>query len=229
MKLFLWISILAFAISCSKPSKQDENRESQQEVEQETAKKSEDQIILFFGNSITAGYGIATDQAFPAEVQEIIDSLGYNYKVVNAGLSGETSSGGLNRIDWVLRTVPDVFVLELGANDGLRGLKLSETKKNLAAIIEKVRTVNPKVQVVIAGMEVPPNLGQDYTAEFRKIFKDLAEEQDALLIPFLLEGVAGEEELNQSDGIHPTEEGHMIVAKLVWSYLAPILNPGDGV
>ncbi len=226
------MAVLAFLVGCSNSGEKKESQSNPSEKPVSEAVEEKEKIIMFYGNSITAGYGVSTDQAFPALVQEIIDSLDYPYKVVNAGLSGETSAGGLNRIEWVLRTVPDIFVLELGGNDGLRGLLLSETKRNLAQIIGKVQSVNPEVRVVLAGMEVPPNLGQDYTAEFRGIFRELANEHDVTFIPFLLEGVGGEEELNQSDGIHPNEEGHEIVAETVWQYLAPLLekNPsGEGV
>ncbi|CAE7238498.1 unnamed protein product [Symbiodinium microadriaticum] len=143
---------------------------------------------MFFGNSITAGYQLDIDNAFPALIQDHLDSLGYSYQVINAGLSGETSASGVSRIDWVLRTVPDIFMLELGGNDGLRGLPLSETLKNLQLIIDAVQEKNPDVKLIIAGMEVPPNLGQDYTAEFRNLFPTLAENNNAVLIPFLLEG-----------------------------------------
>jgi acyl-CoA thioesterase-1 len=143
--------------------------------------------------------------------------------VINSGLSGETSAGGLTRIDWVLRQPIDVFILELGANDGLRGVPLEETKKNLQAIIDKVRTKNKNVKVVVAGMLVPPNMGKDYATSFQKIFPELAKQNNATLIPFLLEGVAGDEKLNQADGIHPTVEGHKIVAANVRQVLERIL------
>lgn len=187
--------------------------------EAETGKK----IILFFGNSITAGYQLDMDQAFPAIIQTKLDSLGYDYLSVNAGLSGETSAGGKTRIEWVLRSVPDIFFLELGANDGLRGLPLEETPKNLQNIIDAVREVNPEVKIIIAGMMVPPNLGQEYTTAFQQIFPDLAKENQATYIPFLLDKVAGDPSLNLDDGIHPTPEGHQIVAETVWQYLEPLL------
>ena len=164
------------------------------------------------------------DQAFPAIIQKKLDSLGFNYKAINAGLSGETSAGGKSRIEWVLKTRPDIFFLELGANDGLRGLPLDETYKNLQDIIDAVKKENPAVKIIIAGMMVPPNLGDDYTAEFKDLFPTLAEENDAIYIPFLLEGVAGNPELNLRDGIHPTPEGHEIVAETVWEYLEPLLD-----
>jgi acyl-CoA thioesterase-1 len=179
--------------------------------------------ILFLGDSITAGYGLDQSQAFPALVQEKIDALKLNYAVVNAGLSGETSSGGLRRVGWLLRSKVDVLVLELGANDGLRGIDLTVTRSNLQEIINQARKANPEVTVIVAGMQVPPNLGQAYTNEFRQIFPDLAKKNNAKLIPFILEGVAGEPELNLSDGIHPSAEGHKILAETVWKVLRPIL------
>ena len=181
--------------------------------------------IVFFGNSLTAGYGVEPNQAFPAVVQRRIDSVDLPYKVVNAGVSGETSSGGNARIDWVLQsmTQPDVFVLELGANDGLRGIPVAETKKNLQAIIDKVKAKNPKVKIIVAGMMMPPNMGQQYTTEFRDIFPALAKNNNAALIPFLLQGVGGEVKLNQQDGIHPTPEGHEILANNVWQVLKSML------
>ena len=176
--------------------------------------------IIFFGDSITAGYGLSKDQAFPALIQQ---KLKTGYTVINAGSSGETSAGGLNRIDWILKKPVDIFVLELGANDGLRGLPLDQTKKNLQQIIDKVRSKNPDVEIVIAGMMVPPNLGQEYTDEFRAIFPDLAKKNDAVLIPFLLEGVAGQSNLNLPDGIHPNVKGHEIVAGNVYKVIKEIL------
>jgi len=179
--------------------------------------------ILFFGNSLTAGYGLSPNEAFPAIIQNKIDSLGLPYKVINAGVSGETSSGGNGRIDWILRQPLDVFVLELGANDGLRGIPLSETKKSLQSIIDKVKAKYPEAKLVLAGMQIPPNMGVDYTTEFRNIYPELAEKNGGILIPFLLDGVGGELKLNQQDGIHPTAEGHHIVAENVWHKLKDVL------
>lgn len=179
--------------------------------------------ILFFGDSLTAGYGLSVEEAFPAIVEEKFNKLGKATKVVNAGLSGETSAGGLSRIDWVLRQPVDIFVLELGANDGLRGLPLDQTRKNLQAIIDKVKAKNPGVKIVIAGMMVPPNMGPDYTSQFKKIFPELAKKNDAALIPFLLENVAGNEKLNLPDGIHPNIEGHRIVADNVYKVIDPLI------
>jgi len=179
--------------------------------------------ILFFGDSLSAGYGIGKELAFPALVQEKIDAAGLSYQVVNAGVSGDTSAGGLRRIDWMLRQGVDVLVLELGANDGLRGLPLETTEENLQAIIDLTRRRNPAVRLVIAGMKLPPNLGREYTLRFEALFTRLAEKNQAVLIPFLLEGVAGRPNLNLEDGIHPTPEGHRLVAATVWRYLAPLL------
>ncbi|WP_273272622.1 arylesterase [Roseivirga sp.] len=179
--------------------------------------------IVFFGDSITAGYGIPIESAFPALIQKKIEEADLDYQVINAGLSGETTAGGLNRIDWILRSKPDVFVLELGGNDGLRGLSMEESEKNLKAMIEKVRKVNPKAEVILAGMQIPPNLGQEYTSKFKSLFPNVAKEMDTKLIPFLLEGVGGDPKLNLSDGIHPNQKGHEIVAETVWEYLKPML------
>jgi acyl-CoA thioesterase-1 len=176
--------------------------------------------ILFFGNSLTAGYGLDDpSQAFPALIQDTIQALKLPYKVINAGLSGETSAGGKGRIDWLLKQKIDVFVLELGANDGLRGIPVKETSANLQEIINKVRAKYPDVKMILAGMQVPPNMGQKYAAEFRSLFHDLAEKNHMAFVPFLLEGVGGEVKLNQADGIHPTAEGHKILAHNVWKVM----------
>jgi acyl-CoA thioesterase-1 len=189
------------------------------------SREEEEKVILFFGNSLTAGYGLEPSESFPALIQEKIDSLGYNYKVVNAGVSGETTSGGLNRIDWVLeRQQVDIFVLELGANDGLRGVDPQLSKQNLARIIDKVRAAYPTAQIILAGMMVPPSMGTEYSRRFSSIFPELAEEKDVMLIPFLLEDVAGEKDLNQGDGIHPTAEGQQIVAENVWAVLEDVIQ-----
>ena len=182
------------------------------------------QVILFFGDSLTAGFGLAPEEAFPAIVEKNLQEKGVDVKVVNAGLSGETSAGGLSRIDWILRQRIDLFVLELGANDGLRGLPLDQTRKNLQSIIDKVKTKNPACKIVLAGMMVPPNMGKDYADNFRELYKELTKKNKATLIPFLLEGVGGIERLNQADGIHPTVEGHKIVAGNVTRVITPLLS-----
>ncbi|MBD1396140.1 arylesterase [Pontibacter sp. JH31] len=179
--------------------------------------------IVFFGNSLTAGYGLEPDQAFPALIQERIDSLGLPYKAVNAGLSGETSAGGRSRIDWLLKQPIDVFVLELGANDGLRGIDPASTYDNLGMIIDKVLEQNPEAEIILAGMQMPPSMGQRFTKEFEQVYTRLAKDKNVALIPFLLEGVAGDQALNQGDGIHPTIEGQRILADNVWTVIEPIL------
>ncbi|MBF8962367.1 arylesterase [Pontibacter sp. FD36] len=189
----------------------------------EASKNERIKTIVFFGNSLTAGYGLEPDQAFPALIQERIDSLGLPYKAVNAGLSGETSAGGKSRIDWLLKQSIDVFVLELGANDGLRGIDPASTYDNLGTIIDKVREKNPEAEIILAGMQMPPSMGQRYTQEFQEVFTRLSNDKNVALIPFLLEGVAGDRALNQGDGIHPTVEGQRILADNVWSVLEPIL------
>jgi len=178
--------------------------------------------ILFFGNSITAGYGLEPDEAFPALIQDTIDSLHLPYKIINAGVSGETTSGGMGRIDWILRQPVDVFVLELGGNDGLRGIPLTVTKSNLQAIIDKVKAKYPSAKIVLAGMLIPPNMGQAYTSEFQKIYPALATKNNVTLIPFLLQGVGGDPKLNQDDGLHPNKAGEKIVAENVWEVLKGI-------
>jgi acyl-CoA thioesterase-1 len=188
------------------------------------ARTGQRRTIVFLGTSLTAGYGVGEDQAFPAVIQERIDSAGLPFQVVNAGISGETSAGGLARIDWVLRGPVDVLVLELGANDGLRGLPVDRMRANLDSILVRTRRAYPAAAIVIAGMEAPPNLGDTYTAEFRRTFSDLATLRDAALVPFLLEDVGGVRSLNQDDGIHPTAGGHRMLADNVWVVLAPLLE-----
>lgn len=179
--------------------------------------------IIFFGDSITAGYGLSKEQAFPALIENRLKSNNHDFQVVNAGLSGETSAGGLNRISWILKQPVDIFVLELGANDGLRGVPPSDTKKNLQGIIDKVREKNPDVEIIIAGMMVPPNMGKEYAQEFQAIFPELAKKNNATLIPFILEGVAGHQDLNLGDGIHPNVKGHQMVAEQLYPVLEKLL------
>jgi acyl-CoA thioesterase-1 len=182
-------------------------------------------VILFFGDSLTAGYGVSPDEAFPALIQKKIRSLGWNAEVINAGLSGETSAAGVRRIDWVLNRRIDVLVLALGGNDGLRGIPVEVTQHNLQTIIEHTRKRCPEAKIIVAGMQIPPNLGPDYSSKFRAVFPAIARNNGAALIPFLLEGVAGRGELNQADGIHPTPEGHQIIAENVWKVVQPLLKP----
>lgn len=180
--------------------------------------------VLVFGNSLTAGHGLDPSQAYPALLQQKIDSLGWLFRVVNAGLSGETSAGGRRRIAWMLRQPVVVFILELGGNDGLRGIPLAETEKNLQAILDSVRHKNPGAALIVAGMQVPPNLGEAYTGAFAALFPVLARRNHAALIPFLLEGVGGDPALNLPDRIHPNAAGHKIVAENVWRVLRPVLE-----
>ena len=180
--------------------------------------------ILFLGDSITAGYGLEPEQAYPALIQQKIDAQGLNFRVINAGQNGDTSAGGLNRLDWLLKSPIDILVLELGGNDGLRGLPVSVTKKNLQAIIDRTKKRYPKVEIVIAGMKVPPNMGRDYERQFESIFADLATKNRLPLIPFVLEGVGGVRSLNFPDGVHPTAKGHTMVAAHVWKFLQPLLE-----
>jgi acyl-CoA thioesterase-1 len=180
--------------------------------------------ILVFGDSIAAGYGIEKEQAFPAVLQEKIDSLGLNYTVLNGGLSGETSAGGLRRINWVLQREVDIMILELGGNDGLRGIDLNSTKENLQQIINRAQTKNPEMKIIIAGMQVPPNLGIEYTRSFQDLYTELAKENDLPIIPLLLDDVGGYEQLMQADQIHPNVAGHKVVAQTVWETLYPIIK-----
>ncbi|HET8884916.1 MAG TPA: arylesterase [Salinimicrobium sp.] len=222
MFLFTGVIFLICLGACKEESKKEDKKidEAVTATEQE---ENETKTILFYGNSLTAGMGLDPQESFPALIQKKIDSLNLNYEVINAGLSGETTAGGVNRLDWVLNQKVDVFVLELGANDGLRGVPLSETRKNLQAIIDAVWKKNPETEIILAGMQIPPNMGAEYASGFRNIFPELAEKNDIALIPFLLENVAGNPDLNQSDGIHPTAEGQKILAENVWEVLDDII------
>ncbi|MGZ5023042.1 MAG: arylesterase [Chthoniobacterales bacterium] len=189
-------------------------------VRAETTSKT----IVFLGDSLTAGYGVKPNESFPALIGEKIRAAKLPYEVENAGLSGDTTAGGLRRIDWFLQRKVDVLVIELGGNDGLRGLPVAALKSNIQAIIDKVRAKNPEVKIVIAGMKIPPNLGAEYAHDFAATFPEIAEKNNAALIPFLLEGVGGMREFNQADSIHPTAEGHRTIAETVWKNLEPLLK-----
>jgi acyl-CoA thioesterase-1 len=220
--ILLFISYVLCCYSCSENKTAE--KESPTNVTADTASKQvTKKTVLFFGNSLTAGYGLEPSQAFSALIAKRIDSLGLPYEVINAGVSGETSSGGDARIDWILKQDIDVFVLELGGNDGLRGIEIAETKKNLQSIIDKVRAKNPETKMILAGMQIPPNMGQDYTTAFKNLYPELAQKNKMIFIPFLLEGVGGEASLNLDDGIHPNEEGQKIVAENVWKALKDVL------
>lgn len=183
--------------------------------------------IVFFGDSLTAGYGLEdpASEAFPAHVEEKIKEEKLPYRVVNAGLSGETTAGGLRRVDWILRQPVDVFVLALGANDGLRGIEPSVTRENLQGIIDRVRAKNPSVKIVLAGMHMPPSMGASYVRDFGAVFPALAKQNGTAFVPFLLDRVGGQREMNQADQIHPTAAGHKLMAENVWKVLQPLLQP----
>ena len=181
-------------------------------------------VILFVGTSLTAGYGIGADLAYPAVLQQKLDSARLPFRVSNAGISGETSAGGLRRIDWALQAPIAVLVLELGANDGLRGLDPRRMEDNLDEIMARTRVAHPQADIVLLGMEAPPNLGPAYVSRFRNVYRDLARRHDAVLVPFLLEGVAGDPALNQRDGLHPTAAGQRLMAETVWRALLPVLQ-----
>jgi acyl-CoA thioesterase-1 len=180
--------------------------------------------ILFLGTSLTAGYGLDPEQAYPALIQKKIDSAGLDYRVINAGVSGETSAGALRRIDWLLQQPVSVLVVETGANDGLRGLSPDSLRSNIQAIFDRARSLQPSAQLVLLGMQVPPNYGRAYAQQFRALYPQLAESNDALLVPFILEGVGGVSALNQPDGVHPTAEGQRRMAETVWRVLEPMLK-----
>ncbi len=216
--------LVAFIIGCTSENKTaQENTVNAPQEDSTNTSTREVKNILFFGNSLTAGYGLELSQAFPALIQEKIDSLRLPYKVINAGLSGETTESGNTRIDWMLNQKIDILVLELGGNDGLRGISPDLTKKNLQSIIDKTRNKYPNVKIILAGMEAPPNMGEKFTSDFRKLYKELAQVNQVAFIPFLLEGVGGNPKLNLPDGIHPTPEGHKIVAETVWKVLKDVL------
>jgi acyl-CoA thioesterase-1 len=181
---------------------------------------------VFFGTSLTAGLGLDPDSAFPALLQQRIDAAGLPFRVVNAGVSGESSAGALRRIDWILRQDPWMLVIETGANDGLRGQDPDSIRANMQAIIDRVRDVSPRTRILLTGMEAMPNLGADYVRRFRRIYPELARRNGLPLIPFLLDGVAGIDSLNQQDGIHPNAAGARLAADNVWRVMGPMLGAG---
>jgi acyl-CoA thioesterase-1 len=184
--------------------------------------------VLFVGTSLTAGYGLQPDQAYPVLVEHLADSAGVPIRAINAGVSGETSAGALARIDWVLKQPANVIVIETGANDALRALPVSQARANIAAILRKARHDRPQAQLVLVQMEAPPNLGADYTSAFHAMYGELAREYGATLAPFLLDGVAGIPDLNQGDGVHPNAAGERIVARNVWRALEPVVKESRG-
>jgi acyl-CoA thioesterase-1 len=180
--------------------------------------------VVFIGTSLTAGYGLDPGQAYPRLIQDKIDAAGLEYRAHNAGLSGETSAGAVRRVDWLFRQPIDVLVIETGANDGLRGQDPAQLKVNIQAIIDRAKQQDPPPQILLLGMEAPPNLGAAYTRRFRAVYRELARENGAELVPFLLDGVAGVESMNQADGIHPTPRGQALMAETVWRVLEPMLE-----
>jgi len=183
--------------------------------------------VLFLGTSLTAGYGIDPQQAYPALIQQKIDSAGLDYRVINAGLSGETSAGALRRADWLFQQPISVLVLETGANDGLRGLPPDSLRANIQAILDRAQRLHPRPSIVLVGMRVPPNYGRAYSQQFESVYPQLAKANGAVLVPFLLEGVGGVRALNQADGVHPTAEGQRKMAETVWRVLEPVLRQGE--
>jgi len=221
--ILLTVLTIAGCGNNTKPATDNASAPATEAVKTDSASKK---IVLFFGDSLTAGYGLddPASDAFPAVVGHKIDSLKLPYKVVNAGLSGETTAGGNGRINWLLKQKVDVFILELGANDGLRGIPANETAKNLQTIVDKVKAKYPDAKLVLLGMQVPPNMGADYGNKFKNVFPDLAKKNNMALVPFLLQGVGGVPSLNQGDGIHPTARGAKIVADNVWGVLKDVLK-----
>ncbi len=222
--LFPALLLLIATGACNSESqkKAPTNTEATEQIKSDS--HTDNKVILFFGNSLTAGYGVQPDESFPARIQQRIDSLELPYSVVNAGVSGETTTGGLGRIDWVLKNQKvDIFILELGANDGLRGIPVNETRQNLMAIIDKVRAANPDVEIILAGMLVPPNMGPEYSKAYEVIFPEVAQKKEVDLIPFLLKDVGGVDSLNQEDGIHPNPAGARILADNTWEILEKYL------
>jgi acyl-CoA thioesterase-1 len=221
MKILKSIGFLYFVLLLTACGNNNTPSNTQQSTDSTaTTSVSNKKTILFFGDSLTAGYGLDDpSDAFPGVIQHKIDSLKLPYTVVNAGVSGETTAGGLGRIDWTLKQKVDVFILELGANDGLRGIPVKETAQNLQAIIDKVKAKYPDAKLVLAGMQVPPSMGADYVTNFKEVFPKLAEKEKIALVPFLLANVGGNPKFNQADGIHPTAEGAKIVADNVWKIL----------
>ncbi len=187
-----------------------------------------EKTIVVLGDSLAAGLGVEREAAFPSVIQQKIERAKLPYQVLNAGSSGDTTAGGLRRLAWVLKRRPDVFILELGGNDGLRGLAPEETEKNLRTIIDRVRAKNPKVKIILAGMQMPQNMGAEYRTAFESLFPRVATEKKVFLIPFLLDGVGGVAALNQADLIHPNVEGHKRVAENVWAILLPLISKASG-
>lgn len=225
-KIKLGYAALATLLLVACHSNTNNNTTADTTTQQSQTQTAHTKTVLFFGDSLTAGYGLddPADDSFPSVVQTKIDSAKLPYKVVNAGVSGETSAGGKGRIDWALKQKVDVFVLELGANDGLRGIPTTETAANLQAIADRVKAKYPQAKLVLLGMQMPPSMGAAYTADFKAVFPRIAQRNHMALVPFLLQGVGGVPALNQQDGIHPTAAGAKIVAANVWAVLKDVLK-----
>jgi acyl-CoA thioesterase I len=226
LKNIIWFCLTALLFSCQPAGQTNSDKTAGSETANNAHAKTVPQTknIVFFGNSLTAAYRLDPSQGFVHLLQQRLDSLELPYKAINAGLSGETTAGGRERLEWVIRQPLDIFVLELGGNDALRGIAPTASYENLDAIITAVKTKYPAAKIVIAGMMAPPNLGPDYTAAFNGMYPRLAEKHNAALIPFLLKNVGGIPELNLSDGIHPNEEGQKIVEENVWNILKDLVN-----
>src|SRR6478672_3528596 len=219
-RYLLLFGLSAAITGCQQPKEKPANAVSDMPSLQRPA-------VLFLGTSLTAGYGIDPQQAYPALIQQKIDSAGLGYRVVNAGLSGETSAGALRRADWLFQQPISVLVLETGANDGLRGLPPDSLRANIQGILDRAKRLRPAPRLVLVGMRIPPNYGRAYTERFAAIYPELAKANGAVLVPFLLDGVGGVRSLNQADGVHPTAEGQRKMAETVWRVLEPVLREGS--
>ena len=224
MQKFLFFSAITLGLLACQSKQAEQNDTTAPSAQAPVPAQAVRKNVLFFGNSLTAAYQLSPEQGFTALIQQKIDSLKLPYNCVNAGLSGETTADGVNRVDWVLQQPLEIFVLELGGNDALRGLPLAESRKNLKRILEKVKAKYPRCKIVIAGMQAPPNLGSTYTNGFREMYPQLAKQYNAALVPFLLDKVGGIPSLNLPDGIHPNPAGQKIVAENVWKVLRPLLG-----
>ncbi len=220
------MSLLVAVSACGQAAQTDSRAAGETRASTDAAAPApgSDRTILFIGTSLTAGLGLEPEQSYPALIQERINSAELNYRVVNAGVSGETSAGALGRLAWLLRQPMDIVVIETGANDGLRALSVNTMRANIDSIITRVKKAHPAARIVLVGMEAPTNLGVRYTGRFREVYPDLAEEHDVTLVPFLLDGVAAQPALNQGDGVHPKEAGARILADNVWKVLRPLLR-----
>ena len=222
----LWLMIIPVGCDTNTPSSPQTGHQDPESISPALQKPSGFPRIVAFGNSLTAGLGVSPTRTYPAVLQRRLDQAGYQFEVINAGVSGETTAGGLRRLDWVLKGKPSIVILELGANDGLRGQSLADAYSNLERIIQRLQAAG--VRVVLAGMKIPPNYGDEYTTNFSVMYEKLARAYEIPLIPFLLEGVAAVPELNQADGLHPNAEGYHIVAQNVMTVLTPLLRDVTG-